>query len=204
MEDIRRQLPVIEGDRDARDPRRCPLAADAAPSSGIMTPLQAELLAEGVVPEPDEIGASLRRADIAPEAGYDEDGPAQSPSPEALAAQDRYEGWPSVFQWEINPADPSLESGESHLTMDDWDYDIWWQLHPVGLLYASIQALRDDPAAGPERQHPVGRNVVVNLVYDQRRAGVVAIYGTARDFRPFVEAFRIACNIERQSEEKNS
>ncbi len=170
----------------------------------VMTPLQAVLLEQGVLPDPDEMGVSLRRADLAPEAGYYEDGPLQIPSPEVLAPQDRYEGWPPVFQWEIDPTDPSLQSGETHLTMDDWEYDVWWQVHPAGLVYVSIQALRGDPAAGPERQHPVGRNVVVNLVYDQRRAGVVAIYGTARDFRPFVGAFRRGFSLEKELEEKSS
>ncbi len=36
----------------------------------------------------------------------------------------------------------------------------------------------------------MGRAIAVNLVYDPRRTAIIAIYGTARDFRPFVEAFR--------------
>ena len=43
---------------------------------------------------------------------------------------------------------------------------------------------------GAARLHPVGRTEAVNLVYDATRGAVVAIYGTVRDFRPFVEAFR--------------
>ena len=105
-------------------------------------------------------------------------------------------GLAPVFQWEIDPADPSLESGEASVKLGDWEYEVWFQMHPVGLMYVSIQAMDSDSASGPERQHPLGRNVVVNLVYDRRRAGVVAIYGTARDFRPFVEAFRIACGLD--------
>jgi len=45
---------------------------------------------------------------------------------------------------------------------------------------------------GEARPNPAGRTEGVNLVYDRRRAGVVAIYGTVKDFRPFVEAFRRA------------
>ena len=82
------------------------------------------------------------------------------------------------------------------MKLGDWEYEVWFQMHPVGLMYVSIQAMDSDSASGRERQHPLGRNVVVNLVYDRRRAGVVAIYGTARDFRPFVEAFRIACGLD--------
>lgn len=170
-----------------------------------MTPLQAELLEEGVLPQPDALGTSLRRADVAPEAGYTAAGPEPLPSPEPLMPQDRYDGWPPVLQWEIDPADPSLESGEAQLTLGEWDYDIWWQAHPAGLIYASLQALDEDGVvAGPERQHPLGRNVVVNLVYDRERRGVVAVYGTARDFRPFVEAFRIGCGIDAPPEEKHA
>lgn len=161
-----------------------------------MTPLQAELLEDGVVPQADEIGTALGRVGVAPDVGYGEGGPAALPSPESIAPEDRYTGWPPVFQWEMDPADPSLETGEASVRLGDWEYEVWSQVHPAGLVYVSIQAMDSDPASGPERQHPLGRNVVVNLVYDRRRAGVVAVYGTARDFRPFVEAFRIACGLD--------
>ena len=69
-------------------------------------------------------------------------------------------------------------------------------------MYVAIQAMSDDPVTqGPERKHPIGRNVVVNLVYCQRRESVVAVYGTARDFRPFIEAFRIGCGLSPQLQE---
>lgn len=189
-------MEVREGAWDARIERRLPVfgESDSEPAR-LMTPLQAELLEDGIVPQADEIGAALHRVGVAPEAGYGEAGPDPLPSPESIAPEDRYAGWPPVFQWEIDPGDASLESGEASVRLGDWEYEVWFQMHPAGLVYVSIQALRDDPAAGPERQHPLGRNVVVNLVYDRRRAGVVAIYGTARDFRPFVEAFRIACGL---------
>lgn len=140
------------------------------------------------------VGPGLARADLAPEAGYLEDGP--DPLPGDVDPSERYEGPVPVFQWEIDPTDPSLESGEAHVVDGGWEYDIWWQRHPAGLVYGSIQALHDDPAHGPERRHPLGRNVVVNMVWDERRRGVVAIYGTARDFRPFVGAFCKGLEIE--------
>jgi hypothetical protein len=66
-----------------------------------------------------------------------------------------------------------------------------WQVHPAGLVDASLSAIPDeDPEERPSaRAHPIGRNVAVNWVYDLRRGAVVAIYGAAWDFRPFVELF---------------
>ncbi len=63
---------------------------------------------------------------------------------------------------------------------------------------AEAEALerQEDSAPSRERQPPLGRNVVVNLVYDEGRRAVVAIYGTARDFRTFVAAFRIGLGLE--------
>lgn len=148
---------------------------------------------------------SLAAAGLAPEAGYGPDGPEPLPSPQAEIPDERYAGWPPVYQWEIDPNDPAPESGEAQVRLADWEYDIWWQVHPAGLVYASIQALQDDPmTAGPQREHPMGRNVVVNVVYDRKRRAVVAVYGTARDFRPFIEAFRIGCGLEDRGQEINA
>lgn len=199
----------LVGVRNARVEHRLRVlgAPDAEPDR-LMTPLQAELLEDGVLPQADEIGAALQRAGVAPDAGYGEAGPDPLPSPEPAASEDRYTGWPPVFQWEIAPGDSSLQGGEASIRLGEWEYEVWFQVHPAGLVYVSIQAIDEDPAAGPERQHPLGRNVVVNLVYDRRRAGVVAIYGTARDFRPFVEAFRMAYGLDseprQEREEKRS
>ncbi len=168
------------------------------------SPLHLPILNDVANPEFDAMNASLGRAGIAPGAGYGDGGPEQLPSPESEIPNDRYEGWPPVFQWEIDPADPSLSSGESHVRIGDWEYDIWWQAHPADLIYASIQALADDTIiSGPERQHPMGRNVVVNLVYDRRREAVIAVYGTARDFRPFIEAFSMGCGLEQHAKESD-
>lgn len=178
--------------------RSLPVLDTAMPADGrLMTPLQAEMLEDGVLPQGDEIGGRMERAGLAPEAGYPEGGPEPLPSPESRAAAERYAGWPPVFQWEIDPADSALATTESSVSLDHWEYEVWSQAHPAGLLYVSIQAMDSDPATGVEREHPMGRNVVVNLVYDRRREGVIAIYGTARDFRPFVEAFRIAAGLEK-------
>ncbi len=167
--------------------------------SSTMTPLHLPVLSDS----PSD--AALSRADMAPGAGYGPDGPEQLPSPELSIPDDRYEGWPPVHQWEIDPKDPDLVSGESQVSLGEWEYDIWWQKHPAGLVYAAIQALHDDTmTTGPQREHPMGRNVVVNIVWDDRRAAVVAVYGTARDFRPFIEAFRIGCGLEADGEETDS
>jgi hypothetical protein len=148
---------------------------------------------------------SLAAAGLAPEAGYGPDGPDPLPSPEAEIPNEHYAGWPPVYQWEIDPNDPAPDSGEAQVRLADWEYDIWWQVHPAGLVYASIQALQDDrQTAGPQRAHPMGRNVVVNVVYDRERRAVVAVYGTARDFRPFIEAFRIGCGLEDRAQETNA
>jgi len=154
------------------------------------------MLEDGVAPPPDELGIMLGRVGVAPEVGYGEAGPEALPSPESSVAEDRYTGWPPVFQWEIDPSDPSLSTREASVRLNDWEYEVWLQEHPAGLAYVSVQALESDPVEGLARQHPLGRNVVVNLVYDRRRNGIVAIYGTARDFRPFVEVFRIAGGLE--------
>ena len=148
------------------------------------------------LPVLDPETARLQQAGIAEDSGFGEGGPEPLPSPEMDLPDEHWTGWPAVPQWDVDPSDPALKSGEEHLRLENWDYEIWWQQHPDELMYVAIQAMSDDTVTGgPERKHPIGRNVVVNLVYDQRRESVVAVYGTARDFRPFIEAFRIGCGI---------
>ncbi len=156
-------------------------------SVGGMTPLQAEMLEDGKLPEADVLGRAMQRPDMAPEAGYGVDGPEPLGGP----SSDTYEGDVPVFQWEIDPNDASAVSGSNNLTIGDWEFRIWWQVHPARLVYASIQAMREDwvELDGAARSHPVGRSAAVNLVFDQDREAVVAIYGTVQDFRPFVDAF---------------
>ncbi len=201
---IRRELGDLEGADRVVVSWANPVSDNHGVSSAEMSPLHLPVLDNGGGPEFDAMNASLGRAGIAPGAGYGEGGPEQLPSPESEIPDDRYEGWPPVFQWEIDPADPTLVSGEEHIRIGDWEYDIWWQAHPADLIYASIQALADDTVTGgPERQHPTGRNVAVNVVYDRRREAVIAVYGTARDFRPFVEAFSMGCKLQEHAKESN-
>jgi hypothetical protein len=129
----------------------------------------------------------MQRPDMAPQAGYDEDGPEPLGGPRS----DAYEGKLAVFQWEIDPHDANAKSGTANLEIGGWEFRVWWQVHPARLVYASIQAMRDDWVEhdGAARSHPVGRSEAVNLVYDMDRKAVVAIYGTVQDFRPFVDAF---------------
>jgi metal-sulfur cluster biosynthetic enzyme len=215
-DDICKEVSDMVGVEQVRVERVLPFGEDSLSEGGTLTPLQAELLQDGIRPETDVLATALPRTDLAPEAGYGPEGPVTVPSPEgpspkefppepgspeAVAAEiprDVYEGTPRVFQWEIDPAAPAAECGEIQVKRGGWEYDIWWQSHPAELVYVSIQAMGEEQASGPERQHPMGRNVVVNLVYDRRREGIAAIYGTARDFRPFVDAFREAFGLDEE------
>ena len=198
--DTRNQAKVERMEADIRDAlggagcferveiqRHRPFADPSVLSGGGMTPLQEEMLEDGVVPETDIVGRAMQRPDLAPQAGYDEDGPQPLGGPRG----DDYEGALPVFQWEIDPHDPGAKSGTANLTIGDWEFRVWWQVHPARLVYASMQAMREDwvEHAGAARSHPVGRSEAVNLVYDTERKAVVAIYGTVQDFRPFVDAF---------------
>lgn len=134
----------------------------------------------------------MQQPNLAPDAGYGPDGPEPLGGPGANPGTSPvYEGELPVFQWEIDPQDPGAKSGNAELNTDEWDFRMWWQEHGSGLVYTSIQAMQDDGVGhdGAARSHPVGRMEAVNLVYDLNRKAVVAIYGTVRDFRPFVEAF---------------
>lgn len=153
-----------------------------------MTPLQAELLGEGVLPEPDVLGRSRSDPRGAEGAGYHDGIPSPLPGPAGTGSHGRYEGDVPVFQWEIDPLDPARPVGEADVERDGWEHRIWWQVHPRGLVYASIQAMAAMEAPGSS-SHLLGRAVAVNLVYDLERPGVVAVYGTAGDFRPFVSVF---------------
>lgn len=167
--------------------RHLPFADAGVLSGGGRTPLQAEMLEDGIVPEADIMGREMQRPDMAPEAGYDEDGVEPLGGPRS----DVYEGELPVLQWDIDPHDPEAKSGTANLVIGDWEFRVWWQVHPAQIVYASIQAMRDDwvEHEGAARSHPVGRSEAVNLAYDVERKAVVAIYGTVNDFRPFVDAF---------------
>lgn len=186
-DDLAGRKPIeADGDSDAA-------IHEAFTGGGIMNPLQFELQEEGIVAEPDVL-----RTDLAARGGQDSLGPHHEP-PEPfegpLAPGTTYEGVLPVFQWDVDPHDSAAESAETSVKIDEWEIQVWWQVHPEGeLIYASLQAMREDWAdhVGAAREHPVGRSAAVNLVFDRSRQAVLAIYGTVRDFRPFVEAFRIA------------
>ena len=176
------------GGLTGRDKRNSPgPSGKPAPERISLTPLQAELSEDGIDPDPDLLNGDLARADVAPGAGYGVDGPEPLRGPTFAADAPL----PRVFQWDIDPQDASAKSGTANIDLDGWEFHIWWQLHPADLIYVSIQAMREDQIthSGDARPHPVGRSEAVNLVYDARRDGVVAIYGTVKDFRPFVVAF---------------
>lgn len=194
-EDIRRELSELGGTGDVRISRTVPFETareedNQCPPAASATRPPGECGSANSVPE----NPALPRANLAPGAGYGAGGPAPFGGPDTdilNAASEHYTGSIPVIQWEIDPHDSALESGEANTTHDDWEFHIWWQIHPARLVYASIQALREDWAdhGGAARPHPMGRSEAVNLVYDIERKAIVAIYGTVRDFRPFVEAF---------------
>ncbi len=115
-------------------------------------------------------GAATSEAAGSPAGGPD-------PFPPPGAPGEPYAGSIPVFQWQIDPSDPSLESGEARVVEGEREYEVRWRRHPDGLVYVSVQATVDDPA-------------IVGLVWDESRHGIVAIHGAARDLRPFVGAFR--------------
>jgi len=102
-----------------------------------------------------------------------------------------------VFEWEIDPTDTERRCGSAELKYLGWDFRMWWEKHSAGLVYASIQATK----GSRERDwqggwaFPPDRTLTVNLVYDEQRQGIASIHGTARDARPFVEAFLMGFGI---------
>ena len=164
----------------------------AETANRLMTPLQAEMLEDGELPEADLLAVTLGRLDVAPAAGYGPGGPKPLTGPrEALA----FDIPVPVLQWDIDPHDPEARTVQREIELAGWDYRVWWQAHPQSeLLYVSMQAMKEDWVDHDNNAvpHPIGRSEAVNLVYDERREAVVAIYGTVRDFRPFVKAFALA------------
>jgi hypothetical protein len=162
----------------------------------LMTPLQAEFLEDGELPEADLLAVALGRPNIATGAGYGPGGPQPLAGPREQISFDA--GIP-VLQWDIDPHDPNAQTRHNEIKLGDWDYRVWWQAHPQDeLLYVSMQALKEDWVDHDNNAvpHPIGRSEAVNLVFDIHRHAVVAIYGTVRDFRPFVKAFSLAFEKE--------
>ncbi|MBK1723952.1 hypothetical protein [Thiocystis violacea] len=194
---IRRAMPYVHEVplRSAQD-----LAKEAGRKGGrveqtasrLMTPLQAEMLEDGELPESDLLAITLGRLDVAPAAGYGPGGPQPLSGPrEAIS----YDIAVPVLQWDIDPHDPEARTVQREIELAGWDYRVWWQAHPRSeLLYVSMQAMKEDWVDHDNNAvpHPIGRSEAVNLVYDEQREAVVAIYGTVRDFRPFVKAFSMA------------
>ena len=185
------EVPLRTAEDLARELKRVSAGGATAPSR-LMTPLQAEFLEDGELPEPDLLAIALGRPDVASAAGYGPGGPQPLSGPREAISYDI--GLP-VLQWDIDPHDPQARTCQREIALDSWDYRVWWQAHPSGdLLYVSMQAMKEDWVDHDNNAvpHPIGRSEAVNLVYDERRAAVVAIYGTVRDFRPFVKAFSLA------------
>jgi metal-sulfur cluster biosynthetic enzyme len=104
-----------------------------------------------------------------------------------------YDGPVPVFQWQVKPDETPDTPQKVKFSIDSWNYVVLWLTHaPQDLVYASVHARHWIRYEGKARPNPAGRPEGVNLVYDSRREGIVAIYGTVTDFRPFVEAFHLA------------
>jgi hypothetical protein len=137
-------------------------------------------------PEPPEPGGPAAQLADDAEERLDTEGPQG-------AADPGYDGPLPVFQWQIDPETAGQDAAKVRLSIDSWNYVVCWAVHRgQDLVYASLQARHWISYGGKSRPNPAGRTEGVNLVYDRKRGGVIAIYGTVRDFRPFVEAFRRA------------
>jgi hypothetical protein len=97
-----------------------------------------------------------------------------------------------VFQWKIGP-EQSPEAVKTKLSIGSWNFVVYWLVHPSqDLIYAFLQARHWISHGGKARPNPAGRTEAVNLIYDRKRSGIVAIYSTVKNFCPFVPAFRRA------------
>lgn len=168
-------------------------------------PLQVDLSEYGIEPTPDIIEGEGQRAKnlMSPEPpkdghpaqaadGLDEFGALPSDGPQGNL-DPTYDGPVPVFQWQIDPDDPNTAAVKTKISIGSWNFVVCRLVHPAqDLVYASLQARHWISYGGKARPNPAGRTEGVNLVYDCKRSGVVAIYGTVKDFRPFVEAFHLA------------
>ncbi len=175
-----------------------------------MNPLHVDLQEYGLdpVPDPDHGGSPNLKDLLDPGAEKKKEKsksatepPAEMPDafapPEADQPQGNsdpgYKGQVPVFQWQVNPDEAGEETGRAKLSIGSWNYVVVWAIHSdQDLVYASVRARHWIYYNGEARPNPAGRTEGVNVVYDRRREGVVAIYGTVKDFRPFVTAFHRA------------
>ena len=148
--DIRDALGRAECFERVEIQRHRPFADAGLLRDGGQTAPPADMVEEGGMPEPDIMERTMQRPDMAPQAGYDEDGPEPLGGPRS----EIYEGELPVFQWEIDPHDSSAKSGTANLTIGGWEFRVWWQFHPARLVYASIQAMREDWSSTPARRGP--------------------------------------------------
>lgn len=58
-------------------------------------------------------------------------------------------------------------TGESHIQVEQQEFEVWWRQHPEGLIYALV---RSKAEAGRVFE-PGPKSTVVSLVYDERRRG---------------------------------
>ena len=102
-----------------------------------------------------------------------------------------------VFQWEIDPTDTERPCGSAEIKYRGWDFRMWWERHPAGLVYASIQATRGGRESDWQGgwTSPPNPTPAVTLVYDEQRQGFVSVQGNAQDLRPFIDAFLMGFGV---------
>ncbi|MGB5830631.1 MAG: iron-sulfur cluster assembly protein [Thiohalocapsa sp.] len=172
-----------------------------------INPLQADLLEYGLEPIPnpghggaphlkDLLAAGEEEKQVKPKSATAPpvDPPDAFAPPEVDGPQGNvdanYNGPIPVFQWQIDPEDTAAETEKVKLSIGSWNYVVSWVVHSgADLVYVAVQARHWIYYNGEARPNPAGRTEGVNMVYDRNREGVVAVYGTVKDFRPFVEAF---------------
>ncbi len=74
-DEIRREVSTIAGVEQVRVERVLPFDEGSLSEGGTLTPLQAQLLEEGIHPQTNALTTALPRTDLAPEAGYGPEGP---------------------------------------------------------------------------------------------------------------------------------
>lgn len=170
-----------------------------------VNPLQVDLREYGLDPTPDPDGGGAPHIkDLLAGGGAKEPiptAPTEAPAAMEMAALEgpqgnsdpTYDGSLAVFQWQVDPDAQDAETHKTKLSIGNWNFVVWWVVHSgEDLVYASIHARHWIYYDGKARPNPAGRTEGVNLVFDRAREGVVAIYGTVKDFRPFVDAFHRA------------
>ena len=147
------------------------------------------------VREPDLPLVSVRQRPPSEATFSGQDSPLDEPSPNRNIAA--WDVRVPIFQWEIDPTDTERPCGSAEIKYLGWDFRMWWEKHPAGLIYASIQATRGSRELDWQGgwASPPHSTLALTLVYDEQRQGIISIQGNARNSRPFIDAFLMAFGV---------